>query len=304
MSKLFFKIKKFLKSLLERKKKVDDISITKTQMNLERYAIIFSYNLYRSCKSLDIKNFFKCLPPTTCKDLRNKQLKELEILIAIKKCFDDNNINYWISDGTLIGAVRNKGFIPWDDDIDISMLEEDYFSNIKILSQAMNDNNMILYEYYDYNGRGVFKGIKVFSKKTQDCFVDIFLYKSMPEYSDKISTEYDKIVEEFKNNSLKWNSRTSIFLNNKYSELFNKINNIWPIKDNFNAIFWSPYNYNNGAGLDIKKCKYEKNWVFPLKEITFEGHIFKCPNNPIKVLERLFGDIYELPDDIYSHFHS
>ena len=51
--------------------------------------------------------------------LRKQQLRMLEILLYIDKVCKENNINYWLSSGTLLGAVRHGGFIPWDDDLDI-----------------------------------------------------------------------------------------------------------------------------------------------------------------------------------------
>lgn len=62
---------------------------------------------------------------------RNEQLKilqsiEIEILKAVVEALEKLNLNYYISDGTMLGAVRHKGFIPWDDDIDISMPRKDY----------------------------------------------------------------------------------------------------------------------------------------------------------------------------------
>ena len=53
--------------------------------------------------------------------LRQLQLTELEILKKIIKICDEENIQYYLMGGTFLGAIRHKGFIPWDDDIDISM---------------------------------------------------------------------------------------------------------------------------------------------------------------------------------------
>ena len=54
-------------------------------------------------------------------DLRRLQLCELEILKAVVEVCDRHNLKYWLVYGTLLGAVRHHGFIPWDDDMDLAM---------------------------------------------------------------------------------------------------------------------------------------------------------------------------------------
>ena len=70
--------------------------------------------------------------------LRRNQQEMLQILKALAKILDENNIQWWLSSGTLLGAARHKGFIPWDDDVDIVMLKEDFKRLEKILC-AMQD---------------------------------------------------------------------------------------------------------------------------------------------------------------------
>ncbi|MBQ7715469.1 MAG: LicD family protein [Clostridia bacterium] len=70
---------------------------------------------------------------------RDIQLVQLEILKEVAKVCDENGIDYMLSDGALIGAVRHKGFIPWDDDIDICMTAENYIKFCKIGQKHLGD---------------------------------------------------------------------------------------------------------------------------------------------------------------------
>ena len=59
-------------------------------------------------------------------DIRPLQLRILKILLAVDKVCKEHNLRYYIMAGTMLGAVRHKGFIPWDDDLDIGMPRADY----------------------------------------------------------------------------------------------------------------------------------------------------------------------------------
>ena len=69
--------------------------------------------------------------------LRDLQLCEFGILKDIKRVCEENHITYYLSCGTLLGAVRHKGFIPWDDDIDIEMPYPDYQRFVAVAQEAL-----------------------------------------------------------------------------------------------------------------------------------------------------------------------
>ena len=73
-------------------------------------------------------------------DLRTLQLFELEMLKDIKEVCDKCGLTYYLYSGTLLGAVRHKGFIPWDDDIDIAMPYQDYLRFLACAQEALGEN--------------------------------------------------------------------------------------------------------------------------------------------------------------------
>ena len=75
--------------------------------------------------------------------LRKVQLTELEILKTVDKICRENNIKYSLCGGTLLGAVRHKGFIPWDDDIDIAMRRDDYNRFLSLWEQSHPDGYLL-----------------------------------------------------------------------------------------------------------------------------------------------------------------
>lgn len=126
----------------------------------------------------------------TTHNIRVLQLEELEIIKEIKRICDKFNLTYYISGGTFLGAVRHKGFIPWDDDADIAMPRSDYNKFLKIVE---NETSYQLVHYksknkwHHYHARLVNNHANVYvisnASKTANTWypwVDIFPLDGMP----------------------------------------------------------------------------------------------------------------------------
>ena len=75
--------------------------------------------------------------------LRTLQLELLNILLDVQKVCEKQRICFYLGEGSLLGAVRHQGFIPWDDDIDILMKREDYERFLSIASEELGDRYVI-----------------------------------------------------------------------------------------------------------------------------------------------------------------
>lgn len=122
--------------------------------------------------------------------------KELEILKAFHQFCEENNLKYFLGGGTLIGAVRHKGFIPWDDDIDIAMLRDDYMRLIEIFPANGINGCQLLSPYTDmecpitfaklYDTSTVKKDKEVIKKYWKyGIDIDIFPWDGVPEEKER-----------------------------------------------------------------------------------------------------------------------
>ena len=244
--------------------------------------------------------------------LKKLQQTETEILKEVVKICDKYKINYFLLYGTLLGAVRHKGFIPWDDDIDIAMPREDY--NLFIEKAKIELNGKYQLDYIENNKNYYLNFIKVRNINTsyeeynlkgysgnKGIWIDIFPL----DYADKIGIEVkmkNKIVKVLS----KILSYKSINLK-KNNVIFNfliKITKIIPNKFFINFVTNILTNKKDNGKYLISHCDfdplklniYETNDIFPLSKIEFENNDYNVPNNYKRVLESIYGSDYmELP---------
>lgn len=106
--------------------------------------------------------------------LRQIQDVELKILVELDRICTKYDIHYTLSGGTLLGAIRHKDFIPWDDDIDLDIKREDYYRLLKVLPDELSDEfDFVNYDEFgdhfcDFIPRIFYKNCKVHNSFTLD----------------------------------------------------------------------------------------------------------------------------------------
>jgi len=239
--------------------------------------------------------------------LKKVQQRSLEILIEVDKICRKHKIDYWLQGGSLLGAVRHMGFIPWDDDIDISIMHKDLKKLVKKLKQELppqfvvqdysTDKNYYLDSVLKVRDKNSHFPIHVYrSFKEQGLLIDIIPMEKIPSmWLKKIVFKVNKYPYlRRKEKSLEGKSKYNIigliiapisFLVLNFAHWFSRV---MPSRFiGFNYIFID-YNQN-------EEKQFKKDDIFPLKKMMFENHEIFAPNNPDNYLTLMFGDYMKLP---------
>lgn len=238
--------------------------------------------------------------PKATGTLRKIQMANLKMILLFDNLCKENGLEYWLDFGNLLGAVRHKGFIPWDDDVDVSMSRDDYEKFIELYKNGFPEYDDL---YIEFNNNGKNKCfIKILHKKLVNIGIDIFPYdfyykKINIEEKLEITKLIKKIISRrlyrllcpfYKNSADMMRKRFIKLRDNEILKNNSVDKSIEP------ALFYGidfPHSYGNYF------FDYDK--IFPLKKISYEGFELPCPNNPEFILEQVFGDYMSIPDDCY-----
>lgn len=252
-------------------------------------------------------------------DLKKLQEKELEILIEVHKVCEKLGIEYMIMYGTLLGAVRHKGFIPWDDDIDICMTRENYDRFLKEGVRYLPENLKAQHVLYEKNAPNIFIKIRdvntVFLQEehvgldiNHGIFIDIFPLERIKKgrISSKIEY-YRRVVFNVINSCFDWpyvkriKKPISVVIGYFIHFVIDKSICLLSSRSDFiskedarrKKLDLRGDDYCIMGTFNKAFCKHS---LFRERVLyDFEGYKFYGPKNYDKVLTYLFGDYMQLP---------
>ena len=238
------------------------------------------------------REFFLSMPPASG-DLRILQQALTILLVELDRICRLNGITYFLSEGTLLGANRHKGFIPWDDDVDVFMLRDE----VGKLIRAMKGNTKFSLRIFLANVPQYIRIVRFAynDERLHDrqCFVDIFLLDWVRDTSDDTWKKYLNLRNRLSGEFVEMRDRGEppadilALLTEKYAEIFKAELNP---RQSGNALCWGWDNFTFG----FKRIN-EYDFVFPLAEVEFEGHRFPAPKNPERYSLWRYGDWLSMP---------
>lgn len=259
-------------------------------------------------------------------ELREVHKISMEILCDVIELCKKHNLKYFAIAGTALGTVKYKGFIPWDDDIDIGMLREDYNKFIEIAKKELPKKLFLQNFHTEYDTPFYYSKIRnketKFIEKYYDklninkgIFIDIFPIDNIPD--NKILQNIQYIKSKIISNIFISTSISEISSNNKSSKyMIKKL-----IRKFMNKIFKNANKEKIFYMLEKELTKYNKkktkrigrvneneiikiNYIYPLKQLEFEGIKINVPGNYHEYLKNRFGDYMKTPKEEDKRNHN
>ena len=252
--------------------------------------------------------------------IREQQLVELEIMKEIHRVCEENSINYWLMYGSLIGAVRHEGFIPWDDDIDVAMMRDEYNRFIEVCANGALSEHFIIQNYHtDSDFEFIISRIGMegtysdtASRRKMNsmsyCYVDVFPFDIVPDDESKRNKHMQQIsklkkdIRYRRNYSYDCNSLVKKFCKRIVEKIYSIHSIAWYARKlEKTATQYSESKSSLCAGLG-GGYKYQKEIQFledfkQLELRPFEDTQFYIPHNYDRILKNLYGDYMTLPPE-------
>lgn len=256
--------------------------------------------------------------------LRKVQLAQLEIANEVKRVCQENDIKYFIDSGSLLGAVRHQGFIPWDDDMDFGMLAEEYEKFLKIAPQALGAGFALQSWHTDIGYPFAFcKVLKLGTEFVEDVFetankrnelyVDIFPYYPFPsnktlQKKQKNGIQFYKHILMVQSGMTPWTRPDSLFGKVKTGCMYlpfiimAKIVSREYAKMKYQEVLESSKGEEYNAFFPAGSSKYGK-WTIPSScfdsytDLPFEDTFFMAPANYDTYLTSAYRNYMQLPPE-------
>ena len=243
--------------------------------------------------------------------LRQCQLVQLHLLHVFDRLCKENGLQYLLEGGTLLGAMRHNGFIPWDDDLDVGMPRKDYEKFLKI-APAMLPADILLHKP-EMTPRTAIPFAKlrdmysfyaevrpdVATSDPHGIYVDIFPYDDMPKLGRKLEDLVSRACScswmrmKYFYNKCGTGVLSSVFFAfiGGFFHLVHKLVRfgVWML----NCIFSSENYYLCLEYIDV--FPYPRRQMFPAKTHVFEDDEFPIPGDADAILTSQYGDWREVP---------
>ena len=229
------------------------------------------------------------IPPATGKLRLLQEGNAVLLKLFADKC-QEAGLRFWLDYGTLLGAIRHKGFIPWDDDLDVSMMREEYDKLLTLLPQLFPSEAGFHYGHHAFLQIG-YKGTPL--------NLDVYPWHfHSATYNTQEKADVEQRMTDIKKKVIYTGGKLN-YTDAQIQALIDKHirQQKAPLPESeMPAIFLSP------AITFTKNSVRAYDDIFPLKTCLFEGHELPIPNHSRQYLQFFYGDYMSYPPTVgYQH---